>query len=99
MPSSSPRKPRLPCCSLYALTSSGPAVERYAWPPASSCSTTSWWRPARSDWWIGPSSKSIPSQSSASKIDSTFSGVERSRSVSSIRSTSVPPWPRASNQL
>ena len=44
VPSSSPRKPRLPCASLYARTSSGPAVERYAWPPASSCSTTSPWR-------------------------------------------------------
>src|ERR1700741_3377567 len=48
---------------------------------------------------MGPSSKSRSSQRSASRICSTFSGVERSRSVSSIRSTSVPPWPRASSQL
>src|SRR5919206_2546081 len=41
----------------------------------------------------------MPSQASASKIDWTFSGVERSRSVSSMRRTSSPPWPRASSQL
>ena len=41
------------------------------------------------DWKIGPSSQSSSSQRSASKICSTFSGVERSRSVSSMRSTSV----------
>ncbi len=44
----------------------------------------------RSAWKIGPSSQSSSSQRSASRICSTFSGVERSRSVSSMRSTSVP---------
>ena len=47
----------------------------------------------------GPSSQSSSSQRSASRICSTFSGVERSRSVSSIRSTSAPPEPRAASQL
>src|SRR4051794_17983479 len=60
---------------------------------------TSRWRSARSDWKIGPSSKSSSSQTSASRICSTFSGVERSRSVSSIRRTSSPPRPRAKSQL
>ena len=54
-------------------------------------SIASRWRGARSAWEIGPSSQSSPSQRSASRICSTFSGVERSRSVSSIRSTSSPP--------
>ena len=49
------------------------------------------WRSARSAWLSGPSSQSSSSQRSASRICSTFSGVERSRSVSSIRSTSAPP--------
>src|SRR5262245_30695297 len=48
---------------------------------------------------MGPSSQSSPSQPSASRICSTFSGVERSLSVSSIRSTNVPPDPRARSQL
>ena len=39
------------------------------------------------------------SQVSASRICSTFSGVERSRSVSSMRSTNVPPCRRARSQL
>src|SRR4051794_18914686 len=60
---------------------------------------TSRWRSARSDWKIGPSSKSSSSQRSASRICSTFSGVERSRSVSSIRRTSFPARPRANSQL
>ena len=47
------------------------------------------------DWKIGPSSQSSSSQRSASRICSTFSGVERSRSVSSIRSTKRPPVRRA----
>ena len=48
-------------------------------------------RGARSACEIGPSSQSSSSQRSASRICSTFSGVERSRSVSSIRSTNWPP--------
>src|SRR5215208_2709929 len=98
-PSSWPRKPRLPLASLKARTSSGPAVERYAWPASSSCWTTSAWRSARRDWKTGSPSQSSSSQRSASKICSTFSGVERSRSVSSMRSTSSPPWRRARSQL
>ena len=47
----------------------------------------------------GRSSQSIPSHSRLSKISWTFSGVERSRSVSSIRRTSWPPEPRARSQL
>src|SRR5436309_12530142 len=47
----------------------------------------------------GPSSQSSSSQFSASRICSTFSGVERSRSVSSMRSTSSPPACLASSQL
>ena len=49
------------------------------------------WRSERSVCRIGPSSQSSSSQRSASRICSTFSGVERSRSVSSMRSTSSPP--------
>ena len=60
---------------------------------------TSWWRSVRATWEIGPSSQSSSSQRSASRICSTFSGVERSRSVSSMRRTSVPPACRASSQL
>ena len=50
-------------------------------------------------WLIGPSSQSSSSQLSASRICSTFSSVDRSRSVSSIRRTSFPPVPRAASQL
>src|SRR3954453_22566177 len=99
VPSSAPRKPWLPCASRHALTSSALALERYAWPPSMSRRTTSAWRSARSDWRTVSPSWSIPSQSSASRICSTFSGVERSRSVSSMRSTISPPCPRASSQL
>src|ERR1700684_1753117 len=48
---------------------------------------------------MGPSSQSSSSQRRASRICSTFSGVERSRSVSSMRSTKVPPLCLASSQL
>ena len=89
-PSSSPRKPRLPCCSLHALTSSGPRSSGRRGRSSSSCSTTSAWRSPRSDWKTGSPSQSSSSQRSASKICSTFSGVERSRSVSSMRSTNSP---------
>ena len=57
------------------------------------------WRWRRSYWLIGPSSQSSSSHRKASRICSTFSGTERSRSVSSIRSTSVPPKCLASSQL
>ena len=50
-------------------------------------------------WENGPSSQSSSSQRRASRICSTFSGVERSRSVSSIRSTNWPPSWRATSQL
>ena len=64
-------------------------------PASTSSAIRSRWRSARSAWLSGPSSQSSSSQRSASRICSTFSGVERSRSVSSIRSTRVPPEPRA----
>ena len=57
------------------------------------------WRSERAVCRIGPSSQSSSSQRSASRICSMFSGVERSRSVSSMRSTSSPPQWRASSQL
>src|SRR3954451_20343703 len=60
---------------------------------------TSRWRSSRCDWKMGPSSKSNSSQRSASRICATFSGVERSRSVSSMRRTNVPPSWRAASQL
>src|SRR5205814_6471819 len=40
-----------------------------------------------------------PSQSSPSMIAATASGVERTRSVSSMRSRNLPPWCRAKSQL
>ena len=55
------------------------------------------WRSERSVWKIGPSSQSRFSQRRASRICSTFSGVERSRSVSSMRRTSVPARPSGSS--
>src|SRR3954449_6070850 len=60
---------------------------------------TSRWRPSLAVWKIGPSSKSSSSQASASRICWTFSGVERSRSVSSMRSMNTPPSWRAASQL
>ena len=56
-------------------------------------------RSERSLCMIGPSSQSSSSHSSASMICATFAGVERSRSVSSMRSTSSPSLWRASSQL
>src|SRR5271157_764007 len=53
----------------------------------------------RCDWKYGPSSQSIPSQRSPSRIPSTISGEERSKSVSSMRRTSVPPQCRSNSQL
>src|SRR5918999_2255198 len=57
------------------------------------------WRSARSACENGPSSQSSSSQRRASRICSTFSGVERSRSVSSMRSRKTPSCWRASSQL
>src|ERR671913_505639 len=47
----------------------------------------------------GPSSQSRPIQRKERSSCSTDSSVERSRSVSSIRSTNVPPFLRAKSQL
>ena len=47
----------------------------------------------------GPSSQSMPSQRRSSRMPSADATVERASSVSSRRSTNVPPWPRASSQL
>src|SRR5215213_5472940 len=71
----------------------------YACPDSSSCPTAAWWLSRRSHCETGPSSQSSSSQRSASRMASTFSGVERSRSVSSMRSTNSPPDPRARSQL
>src|SRR6516164_5725140 len=46
----------------------------------------------------GPSSQSRPSQRSVSWAEPMYSGVTRVRSVSSIRSTNVPPVERANAQ-
>ena len=92
-PRPAPRKPRsAPCCGLVGLDVLGGrgravGVARRQQPledllVARRCATTCE---------IGPSSQSSSSQRSASRICSTFSGVERSRSVSSMRRTSVPP--------
>ena len=77
----------------------GPPWSGRRGPSSSSLCTTSAWRSPRSDWNTGSSSQSSSSQRRASKICSTFSGVERSRSVSSIRSRNWPPLPRARSQL
>src|SRR5262245_32083419 len=53
----------------------------------------------RCDWHTGPSSQSIPSHRSDRHMPSTSSSRERSRSVSSMRSTRVPPVWRAESQL
>src|SRR5829696_6813387 len=71
----------------------------YACPASTSCSTASLWRSRRAHCEIGPSSQSSSSQRRASRINSTFSAVERSRSVSSMRRTNSPPEPRARSQL
>ncbi len=67
--------------------------------PRPTPATRSRWRWRRSYWLSGPSSQSSSSHRSASRICSTFSGTERSRSVSSIRSTRVPPERLARSQL
>src|SRR5690606_27085292 len=51
------------------------------------------------DWNTGGSSQSSPSQSSPSMMASIAACVERARSVSSIRSSALPPWWRAKSQL
>src|SRR5579862_7798452 len=56
-------------------------------------------RSARPAWNTGVSSASSPSQARPSKITCTAASVERSRSVSSIRSRNLPPVRRAYSQL
>ena len=51
-------------------------------------------RSSRSDWWK-LSSQSMPSQRRSCVIAASYSGFERSGSVSSMRSTKRPPWRRA----
>ncbi len=51
------------------------------------------------DWKYGPSSGAIPNHDIAEMIPSVHSGRFLASSVSSIRSTNVPPRCRAKNQL
>ncbi len=51
------------------------------------------------DWKYGPSSGAMPSQSSAAMMPAVHSGRLRASSVSSIRSTKVPPSRRTKSQL
>ena len=74
-------------------------THRYAFSSASSLPASARYRSIRSVWKKGPSSQLIPSQVIPSKIAFTASGVDRSRSVSSMRKMNLPPLRRAKSQL
>ena len=77
----------------------GPAASSSCAYDANRCSRSDWRYGPHGPPVSGPSSQSRPSHRRSRRIAASDSRVDRSTSVSSMRSTNVPPDPRASSQL